>query len=74
MREGLHCGIIISIMLFKKNQAYVLLIDASKAFDCVSHMKLFNTLHAHGVCLLIIRVLYSMYTNSDMQVRWKSEI
>ena len=24
--------------------------------------------------LLIIRVLYNMYTNSDMQVRWKSEL
>ena len=28
----------------------------------------------HSVCPLIIRVLYNMYTNSDMQVRWKSEL
>ena len=40
----------------------------------VSHIKLFKTLQAHGVCPLIIRVLYNMYTNSDMQVRWKSEL
>ena len=52
----------------------ILLIDASKAFDRVSHIKLFKTLQAHGVCPLIIRVLYNMYTNSDMQVRWKSEL
>ena len=52
---------------------YVLLIDDSKAFDRVSHIKLFNTLQAHSVCLLIIRVLYNMYTNFDMQERWKSE-
>ena len=40
----------------------------------VSHInKLFNTLQAHGVFPFIIRVLYNMYRNSDMQVRWKSE-
>ena len=44
----------------RKTPVYVLLIDASKAFDCVSHIKLFNTLQAHGVCPLIIRVLYNM--------------
>ena len=58
----------------RKTPVYALLIDASKAFDCVSHIKLFNTLQAHGVCPLIIQVLYNMYTNSDMQVRWKSEL
>ena len=51
-----------------------MLIDASKAFDRVSHIKLFNTLKTHGVCSLIIQVLYNMYTNFDMQVRWKSEL
>ena len=58
----------------RKTPVYVELIDASKAFDRVSHIKLFNTLQAHGVCPLIIRVLYNMYTNSDMQARWKSEL
>ena len=58
----------------RKTPVYVLLIDASKASDRVSHIKLFNTLQAHGVCPLIIRVLYNMHTNSDMQVRWKSEL
>ena len=57
----------------RKTPVYVLLIDASKAFDRVSYIKLFNILQAHGVCPLIIRVQYNMYTNSDMQVRWKSE-
>ena len=46
----------------RKTPVCVLLIDASKAFDRVSHIKLFNTLQAH------------MYTNSDTQVRWKSEL
>ena len=50
----------------RKTQVYVLLIDASKAFDRVSHIKLFNSLQAHGVCPLIIWVLYNMYTNSDI--------
>ena len=35
---------------------------------------IFKTLQVHGVCPLIIRVLYNMYTNCDMQVRWKSEL
>ena len=55
-------------MLGKKNPVYVLLIDGSKVLDRVGHIKLFNTLQAHGVCPLIIRVLYNMYSNSDMQV------
>ena len=58
----------------RKTPVYVLLIDVSKAFDHVSHINLYNTLNVHGVCPLIIRVLYNMYTNSDMQVRWKSEL
>ena len=57
-----------------KTPVYVLLIDTLKAFDSLSHIKLFNTSQAHGICPLIIQVLYNMYTNSDMQVRWKSEL
>ena len=34
----------------------MLLIDASKAFDHASLIKLFNTLQAHGIVPLIIRV------------------
>ena len=58
-------------MLAEKTPVYVLLIDASKAFDRVSHIKLFNILQSHGVCPLIIRVLYNMHTNyaSKMEVR-----
>ena len=61
-------------MLVEKTQVYVLFIDASKAFDCISNIKLFNTLQAHGVGPFIIWVLYNMCTNSDMQVRWMSEL
>ena len=58
----------------KNSAVYVLLIDASKAFDRVCHIKLFHILQTHGVCPLILRVLYNMYTNSEMQVRWRSEL
>ena len=47
--------------------------DTKRKIECISHIKLFNTLQAHGKCPLIIQVLCNMYTNSDMQVRWKSE-
>ena len=53
--------------------AFVLYLDASKAFDRVCHSKLFNVLQAQGVCLLILRALFNMYTQSVMKVRWKSE-
>ena len=50
----------------RKPPVYVLLIDASKAFDRVSHIELFTTLQAQCVCPLITRVLYNMYTNSEL--------
>ena len=36
----------------KNSAVYVLLIDASKAFDRVCHIKLFHILQTHGVCPL----------------------
>ena len=58
---------------YLRSAAFVLYIDASKAFDRVCHSKLFNVLQAQGVCPLILRALFNMYTQSVMKVRWKSE-
>ena len=58
----------------KNSPVYVLLIDESKAFDRVCHIKWFHILHTYGVCLLILRVLYNIYTNSEMQVRWDRNV
>ena len=50
----------------------MLLIDASKAFDRVNYIKLFNKLIEKGMCPLIIRLLLNMYINQKLQVKWNS--
>ena len=44
------------------SSVYLLLIDASKAFDRLCHHKLFEILMQKDVCPLILRLLYNMYT------------
>ena len=51
---------------------YVLLIDASKAFDRLSYSKLFEVLETYNVCPLVKRLLYNIYSHSDMHVQWNS--
>ena len=40
--------------------AILLLLDASKAFDRVEYMKLFNTLRDRKMCPLVLRLLMNM--------------
>ena len=42
---------------------YLLLLDASKAFDGVEYMKLLNTLCDRKMCPLVLRLLMNMYIN-----------
>ena len=49
---------------------YVLLIDASKAFDILCHSKLFEVLETYNVCPLIRQLLYNIfYSRSEMHVQ-----
>ena len=41
---------------------YLVLLDASKAFDRVSYDRLFNVLLERNMCPHIVRLLYYMYT------------
>ena len=52
---------------------YVLLLDASKAFDKVAFNVLFNELRDRSLCPKITKLLYYMYTNQECSVRWGSE-
>ena len=63
-----------SIQYFVKMQSpgYVLFIDASKAFDRVCHSHLFNILEERGVCPLIRRLLFKLYKNQRIRVRWNT--
>ena len=53
----------------KKSNAYVLMLDASKAFDRVEYSKLFKLLLRKGVSVLIVRLLICMYTKQRLRVR-----
>ena len=52
---------------------YVLLIDMSKAFDRLCHSKLFEVLETYDVCPLVRRLLYNIYSRSEMHVQWNSD-
>ena len=53
-----------------KSTVYVLLIDASKAFDRLCHSKLFEVLETYNVFPLVRRLLYNIYSRSEMHVQW----
>ena len=43
------------------SDCYLLLLDASKAFDRVEYVKLFNILRDRGVCPVVLRLIMNMY-------------
>jgi len=49
---------------------YLLLLDASKAFDKVSYDVLFNILLDKCMCPRIVKLLYYMYTHQSCYVNW----
>ena len=54
-------------------RVYVLLLDATKAFDKVSLKVLFDLLLDKNVCPKIVQLLYFMYTNQLCHVKWGGE-
>ena len=51
---------------------YLLLLDASKAFDQVEYVKLFNTLRHGKMCPVGLRMLMNMYIIQQIQVKWNN--
>ena len=51
---------------------YILLLDASKAFDKLSFYTLFNMLLDKKMCPRTVRLLYYMYTNQICYVTWST--
>ena len=58
----------------KGSNVHVLLLDASKAFDRVNYIKLFDKLLSKGMCPLTVRLLMNMYTNQKLQVKWNDRL
>ena len=54
----------------QRSNVYVLMLDASKAFDRVNYGKLFRTLLSRHMSPLVLRLLLYMYTKQRLQVRW----
>ena len=53
---------------------YSLFLDASKAFDRVNYVKLFNLLLERNMCPTVARFLAYMYTKQSCRINWGSFI
>ena len=53
-----------------KLPVYVCMLDASKAFDKVNVLLLFNKLRLKGMCLLLLRFIINMYISQHIRVKW----
>ena len=51
------------------SDCYLLLLDASKAFDRVEYVNLFNTLRDRNLCPIVLRIIMNMYVNQVIQIK-----
>ena len=58
----------------KGSNVHALLLDASKAFDRVNYIKLFDKLLDKGMCPFTVRLLINMYTSQKLQVKWNDKL
>ena len=49
---------------------FMLLLDASKAFDRIEYVRLFKLLRDRNMCPIVLRLIITMYISQKMQVRW----
>jgi exonuclease III len=64
----------ISYYINKNSNVFLLLLDASKAFDRVNFVSLFEKLYKREMCPLVLRLIMNMYTESLMCVKWESTV
>ena len=53
-----------------KNKVFTVLLDASKAFDRVNYIKLFEKLLKREMCPLVMRLLLQTYLDQKLCVKW----
>ena len=52
------------------SKVYTVLLDASKAFDRVNYIKLFDKLLEKEMCPLVMRLLLQTYLNQKLHIKW----
>ena len=62
----------IALHLYRDTKVYGCFLDASKAFDRVSHNTLFSILEKRGVPHLLLRFLWSWYKSQSCAVKWNA--
>ena len=55
---------------YNRSSVYVLMLDASTAFDRVNYCKLFRALLDRDMSSIVIRLLLYMYTKQSLRVKW----
>jgi len=53
------------------SDVFIALLDASKAFDRVHYVRLFDLLLQRGLCPLLIKLVLFMYTHQSLSVKWQ---
>ena len=53
---------------------FMLLLDASKAFDRIEYFTLFNNLCSRNMCPVTLRLIINMYISQKMQVRFSNAL
>ena len=51
------------------SDCYLLWLDASKAFDRVEYVNIFNTLRYRNLCPIVLRIIINMYVNQVIQIK-----
>ena len=64
------CEEIINHYNKKQSDVYVVLLDASKAFDRVNHINLFKILMKKGVCPKYTKFILKSYLNQRIRTKW----
>ena len=70
MLYAVCCKLLITIINFMESNAFVFMLDASKAFDRVNYCKVFRELLKREMSPLILKLLLFMYTNQTLRLKW----
>ena len=57
-----------------KASLYIILLDASQAFDRVDYYELFELLISRNICNCTVMLLINMYTSESLRVKWDDTI